>query len=284
MAQPSSSEPDREPSPSAGRWLRRDLRRSAPRRRAAVLDPVAGPSLAVVLLLAVHLTLAVRSLVRENPTVDEVVHLPAGITYWQTGTFRLYHHNPPLVKLVAALPVARVGAGDEPLYRAPIWTTEPPNKAGVRARVRRLERRPLLRAVRPGPAARCRCSRSSAGWSSSPGRAGSTARAADCSAWRSGSSARTSWRTPGSSRPTWARPRSGSLATLPLLALPATARPGGGPRSRASCSGWPQLTKFSLILLYGLWPLLWLVRAGPDGPSGRMRRQRVARAARPGRA
>ena len=61
--------------------------------------------LAVVGLLVLHYALAARSLLRENPTVDEVVHLPAGITYWQKGTFRLYHHNPPLFKLVAALPV-----------------------------------------------------------------------------------------------------------------------------------------------------------------------------------
>ena len=61
--------------------------------------------LAVCGLLALHYALAARSLLQENPTVDEVVHLPAGITYWEKGTFRLYHQNPPLVKLVAALPV-----------------------------------------------------------------------------------------------------------------------------------------------------------------------------------
>ena len=49
-------------------------------------------------LLSLHYGLAARSLLQENPTVDEVVHLPAGVTYWQKGTFRLYHHNPPLVK------------------------------------------------------------------------------------------------------------------------------------------------------------------------------------------
>src|SRR5437868_1317328 len=62
-------------------------------------------ALAVGMLLAIHLALAVNSLLRENPTIDEVIHLPAGISYWQRGEFRLYHHNPPLVKLVAALPV-----------------------------------------------------------------------------------------------------------------------------------------------------------------------------------
>jgi hypothetical protein len=34
-----------------------------------------------------------------------VSHLPAGITYWQRGTFAVYHNNPPLIKLLAALPV-----------------------------------------------------------------------------------------------------------------------------------------------------------------------------------
>ena len=57
--------------------------------------------------------MAERSLMQENPTVDEVVHLPAGITYWQKHTFRLYHHNPPLIKMIAALPVvwAQTGHG-----------------------------------------------------------------------------------------------------------------------------------------------------------------------------
>jgi 4-amino-4-deoxy-L-arabinose transferase-like glycosyltransferase len=82
---------------------------------------------AVVLLLAIHLALVVLSLVQENPTIDEVIHLPAGITYWQRGTFKLYHHNPPLVKLVAALPVLAAGVEMDPLYQSQSWR-EPPNK------------------------------------------------------------------------------------------------------------------------------------------------------------
>jgi hypothetical protein len=81
----------------------------------------------VVILLLIHLTLAVRSLVLENPTVDEVIHLPAGITYWQKGTFALYHHNPPLVKLIAALPVLAT-PGVKMDYSRPSWA-DPPNKA-----------------------------------------------------------------------------------------------------------------------------------------------------------
>ena len=84
-------------------------------------------TLAVVAMLTIHTTLAVRSLVTENPTVDEVIHLPAGITYWQTGKFRMYHHNPPLVKLLASLPV--LSAHPVIDYSRSWWTSEPPNKA-----------------------------------------------------------------------------------------------------------------------------------------------------------
>jgi hypothetical protein len=39
------------------------------------------------------------------PTTDEVAHLPAGLSNWQLGRFELYSVNPPLVKMVAAVPV-----------------------------------------------------------------------------------------------------------------------------------------------------------------------------------
>ncbi len=78
----------------------------------------------VVALLAVHLGLAVPSLLSENPTVDEVAHLPAGISYWQTGTFKLYHHNPPLTKLVAAAPVVLANPVTAPIYQSQAWAQE----------------------------------------------------------------------------------------------------------------------------------------------------------------
>jgi hypothetical protein len=77
--------------------------------------------LAVVALLGVHVGLASLSLVRENPTIDEVAHLPAGITYWQKGTFRLYAQNPPLVKLIAALPVVLSRPAMDRIYTLPSW-------------------------------------------------------------------------------------------------------------------------------------------------------------------
>ncbi len=66
---------------------------------------------------------------RKNPTIDEVSHLPAGVTYWQKGTFRLYHHNPPLVKLVAALPVVWSGVVTQPIYELRCWRSKEPDHA-----------------------------------------------------------------------------------------------------------------------------------------------------------
>jgi hypothetical protein len=85
--------------------------------------------MAVVGLLSLHYALAASSLLKENPTVDEVVHLPAGITYWQKHTFRLYHHNPPLFKLVAALPVLWASPIMEPVYAQASWQSPDPSPA-----------------------------------------------------------------------------------------------------------------------------------------------------------
>jgi len=63
----------------------------------------AGRLLAVLMLA--HAALVVHASWRSSPTIDEFAHVPAGLSYWQTGTFGLYHHNPPLAKLVAAVPV-----------------------------------------------------------------------------------------------------------------------------------------------------------------------------------
>jgi hypothetical protein len=95
---------------------------AAPRARAWTI-------LAVIALLVVHYALAARSLLRENPTVDEVAHLPAGVTYWQKGTFKLYHHNPPLFKLMAALPVVMARPVMEPLYQYKSWRSKSPSQA-----------------------------------------------------------------------------------------------------------------------------------------------------------
>jgi 4-amino-4-deoxy-L-arabinose transferase-like glycosyltransferase len=56
-------------------------------------------------LLVAHAGLAAWGATLHSPTNDEVAHLPAGVSYWHWGRFDLYNVNPPLVRLVAALPV-----------------------------------------------------------------------------------------------------------------------------------------------------------------------------------
>jgi len=44
-----------------------------------------------------------------SPTQDEPAHLVAGLDHWRTGRFDLYRVNPPLVRMIAALPVLTQG-------------------------------------------------------------------------------------------------------------------------------------------------------------------------------
>ena len=56
-------------------------------------------------ILVVHLLLLVHTIATYSPTVDEVSHLPAGLSHWRFGRFDLYRVNPPLVESVAAVPL-----------------------------------------------------------------------------------------------------------------------------------------------------------------------------------
>jgi hypothetical protein len=67
----------------------------------------------VVLLLVIHGALLAFAAVVDSPTWDEAAHLPSGISHWISGSFRLYRVNPPLVRLVAALPILTVDHGIE---------------------------------------------------------------------------------------------------------------------------------------------------------------------------
>ncbi|MSR59883.1 MAG: phospholipid carrier-dependent glycosyltransferase [Planctomycetaceae bacterium] len=62
----------------------------------------------VVLLLAVHAGMLAWIAWRKSPTIDEPAHLAAGLSHWKFGRFDLYRVNPPLVRLVAALPMLLV--------------------------------------------------------------------------------------------------------------------------------------------------------------------------------
>lgn len=64
---------------------------------------------AVVALLAIQSGLLAYSAYVHSPTINEPGHLVAGLSYWKFSRFDVYNVNPPLVKLVAALPVMAVG-------------------------------------------------------------------------------------------------------------------------------------------------------------------------------
>lgn len=56
-------------------------------------------------LLCCHVALLGWSAVTHSPVVPEVNHLPAGLSHLYLGRFELFRVNPPLVRMVAALPV-----------------------------------------------------------------------------------------------------------------------------------------------------------------------------------
>lgn len=64
---------------------------------------------AVLLLLAIHAGLLAYGAAVHSPTYNEPAHLVAGIGYWQSGRFDVYSVNPPLVRMVAAIPVLLAG-------------------------------------------------------------------------------------------------------------------------------------------------------------------------------
>ena len=78
---------------------------------------------AVVILLSAGLVIYLC--VVHSPVFDEVAHLPAGCLILEYGRFDLYKTNPPLVKTLAALPVASLA----PHYD---WTHYQP-AAGIRS-------------------------------------------------------------------------------------------------------------------------------------------------------
>jgi len=225
----------------------------------------------VVLLLATHAGLAVDSLLRENATVDEVAHLPAGVTYWEQGTFKLYHHNPPLFKLVAALPVVLANPVTAPIYAMKSWAQESQATFGESFSFfnagRYFELFDRARLMMPlftilgGLAVFAWSSRlygSGGGllsltlWTLCPNvLAHGRLVTSDAAATSIGVAATyLFWRY--QHRPTWGQ------AALAGVAL-----------------GLAELTKFSMLLLYGLWPALALLRLVLEGRSG-LRAGRVA--------
>lgn len=64
--------------------------------------------------------LAGGAAMRESVTYDEVVHIGAGVSYWQKLDLRLGEEHPPLAKAIAALPLVLSGVRAD--YSSPSWT------------------------------------------------------------------------------------------------------------------------------------------------------------------
>lgn len=60
-------------------------------------------------MLGVHASLLAWSAAVHSPNANEPSHLAAGIAHWRTGRFDLYRVNPPLIRMVASLPVLAAG-------------------------------------------------------------------------------------------------------------------------------------------------------------------------------
>jgi 4-amino-4-deoxy-L-arabinose transferase-like glycosyltransferase len=61
--------------------------------------------LAAIAILAIHAGLLAWGAYRHSITIDEMAYLPAGISHWDFGRFDLFCVNPPLVRVVAAAPL-----------------------------------------------------------------------------------------------------------------------------------------------------------------------------------
>jgi len=66
-------------------------------------------ALTVLVLLTIHAGLLGWGATRHSPAWDEVGHFSAGISHWHLGQFILYRVNPPLVRMVATMPVVLAG-------------------------------------------------------------------------------------------------------------------------------------------------------------------------------
>lgn len=68
-----------------------------------------GSTYLLCLILTIHTGLLGYNAYVHSPTLNEPAHLVAGLSHWKFGRYELYRVNPPLVRMVAALPVMAVG-------------------------------------------------------------------------------------------------------------------------------------------------------------------------------
>lgn len=59
----------------------------------------------LAVVLVAHTAVLLDSAGKNFVTADEVGHIAAGLSHWQTGTYSMYRVNPPLPRMLAVLPV-----------------------------------------------------------------------------------------------------------------------------------------------------------------------------------
>lgn len=64
------------------------------------------PVLIVIVFLLCMFIVEVSTAARESQIIDEAVHIASGASYWLTGDYRMNPEHPPLIKLIATLPLA----------------------------------------------------------------------------------------------------------------------------------------------------------------------------------
>ncbi len=227
--------------------------------------------LIIFICIIIHVSLLLWAAWTNFVTIDEVGHISAGVSYWRTGRFRIYRVNPPLPRMIATLPVmAMRPATDNRRFTEapgdrPEWLVGEDFAEVNRANYMTLVRLGRLAGVFwsiLGAWAVYRWSRdlygASAGclglilWCFEPtilAHAGLIT--TDLPAAVSGLVATYAfWRYLQS--PSW---RGASICGLLL--------------------GLAQLTKHSMLFLYGLWPLFWLIQTWGSSPTARRLTWRV---------
>jgi hypothetical protein len=229
-------------------------------------------------LLLVHAVMLGWMAAKNAPVPDEVGHLACGIATWESGDFGLYAVNPPLVRCVAAIPVLLCRPRTE-------WMEEPPESVDPAPRPEWSLAPRFLTANRD----RARFYFTLSRWACIPfGLIGGYV------VWR------------------WARELYGQGAGLVALTLwcmepniltwGATICPDMAATSLGLVAhyffwrwvrrpavlealvagvllGLTELTKMTWVVLYGLWPAMWLmwrVRCGVPGPSVRAQAAQLA--------
>jgi hypothetical protein len=200
-----------------------------------------------------------------------VVHLPAGITYWQKRTFKLYHHNPPLLRMVAALPVLWANPVSDLVYSQGSWTSADPSPATFSQtfafcnKERYFDLFRLARMVMPvfsivGGLAVFAWSRRLYG---------SLAGLLSLSLWAFCPNILAHCRLVTTDLGSTAVGVAATFVFWRYLKLPSWRRAVAA----GVLLGMAQLTKFSMLLLYAVWPFLWLVRLVLATPATERRRR-----------